>query len=655
MKWQRVRFLESAWLLVLFCVTASLPAAPPPAELSVEELEDAIVATRGKLDRLPLRLVRESGGTLGHRAGLPTNDPESSWVEIDLLENRQFDSIVVVPVVRIDERQTSANFAFPEKFQIRLYSSPEDATGELLFDSTVDALTPYPDRAPIIIDCPGSSARRIRFIPLNLHQVFGFANYVYGLSELLVFDGDNNLALGKPVKARHWTRHRPIWYKDYLNDGYMPFSEPGRGGDAKVNGSRMFVPRESEAPAAVTLDLGSVRKLDEVRLYPFQADRNHTVFHKSALGFPKRFKIEVSEDAGFSSPTVIYDSGANDYLSPGHRLACFSAEDAAGRFVRISSGRLPPHPRKAGSIFAMSEIEVISRGEVVSRGADAVFSHQLDIGNYPMKMLTDGESANGFIMPMRAWLAGLVERNRLEARLAALETELQTRYQRHSRIARWMKWTVGIALLLLLAVYFWQRHTRLRHIYSLREDLAADLHDEIGSNFSGIALLSDDLVHEPDMPPAHIPQLASIAGISRASASNARALVRFLESRNVTGKLLEEMQITAEMLLAKHSYSFDVDGYKHVGKLEPKDKWHLLLFFKEALNNIVRHAGATDVGIRLQLTPKQLTLNITDNGCGLQAGQRPSHLTMRAEKLNANVTFTAPPEGGTTINLEKPL
>lgn len=648
-------------VVALLPVKAALSAESPPpnafADLSMAEVEQAIETTQETLDQLPSRLIRESGGTLGFRSNQKVDQPQEAWVEVDLKENRRFDTIVLVPAVIIDENKVISNHIFPERFQIRSYASAEDEIGQLLFDSTIEPLTPYPNQSPVIIDCPGASAQRIRFIPLELHQLLDLPQYLFALSELLVFDGNQNLALGKPVTAKYWTEHSPIWHKKYLTDGYMPYSEPSARTDGKINCSRMLIPPESKTPASITLDLGSEQLLDEIRLYPIHMDRNYAVFHKAAMGFPQQFKIEVSKNAAFTSPTVIFDTGSTDYPSPGHRLACFSAKSATGRFVRITATRLPTHPRRKGFIYAFAEIEVLAQGDVISRGAKVALSHRIDIRKYPASMLVDGISANGTILPMRSWLAELAERNRLEVKLAALQSELQARYLRQSRIVHALRWGIGIAILLTIVVYFWQRLVRQSHIYRLRENLAADLHDEIGGNFSGIALLSDELAHEEDMPEAHIQQLISIAEISRTSANNARTLVRFLESRHVRGELLGEMQATAELLLTKHHYTFEIDGYKYVKKLAPKEKWHLLLFFKEALNNIAKHAQAREVKIQLQFTAKRLSLSIMDNGHGLDTtnNRPPAHLAMRAQKLKAKLDISTRPDGGTSIQLEKPL
>ena len=89
--------------------------------------------------------------------------------------------------------------------------------------------------------------------------------------------------------------------------------------------------------------------------------------------------------------------------------------------------------------------------------------------------------------------------------------------------------------------------------------------------------------------------------------------------------------------------------------LTPTEKWELVLFLKEALHNIVKHADATRVSIRTHAEAKQLHLEISDNGRGLQDDNPPPvHLAKRAKKLNAHLTFDTPETGGTTIQLTIP-
>ncbi|MEP4047774.1 MAG: ATP-binding protein, partial [Luteolibacter sp.] len=79
-------------------------------------------------------------------------------------------------------------------------------------------------------------------------------------------------------------------------------------------------------------------------------------------------------------------------------------------------------------------------------------------------------------------------------------------------------------------------------------------------------------------------------------------------------------------------------------------------FHKECLVNISRHSEATECSIDLVATPDQLTLTITDNGCGLpesSSNQAPYSLKRRARLLRAKVRVESHPATGTTIRLSR--
>src|SRR5205823_14799053 len=52
--------------------------------------------------------------------------------------------------------------------------------------------------------------------------------------------------------------------------------------------------------------------------------------------------------------------------------------------------------------------------------------------------------------------------------------------------------------------------------------------------------------------------------------------------------------------------------------LDPKLRHGIFLAFKEALNNVVRHSGATEVRLKIDVAEKCLSISITDNGHGFR-------------------------------------
>jgi signal transduction histidine kinase len=87
---------------------------------------------------------------------------------------------------------------------------------------------------------------------------------------------------------------------------------------------------------------------------------------------------------------------------------------------------------------------------------------------------------------------------------------------------------------------------------------------------------------------------------------------------------------------------------------------HLFLAVKEALNNAVRHGGASEVGFRVRLLENQLCILITDNGSGFDAlarsnGNGLSNLRNRLEHLHGRCELESAPGAGTTVSLQLPL
>jgi signal transduction histidine kinase len=95
-------------------------------------------------------------------------------------------------------------------------------------------------------------------------------------------------------------------------------------------------------------------------------------------------------------------------------------------------------------------------------------------------------------------------------------------------------------------------------------------------------------------------------------------------------------------------------------ELDPEQRRNLIFFFKEALHNIVRHARASAVEIRLECGERELVLTISDNGRGLPepviaGAPRLRTLEQRAGSLNGRLDIRSDKESGTRLTLGFPL
>jgi signal transduction histidine kinase len=95
-------------------------------------------------------------------------------------------------------------------------------------------------------------------------------------------------------------------------------------------------------------------------------------------------------------------------------------------------------------------------------------------------------------------------------------------------------------------------------------------------------------------------------------------------------------------------------------KIEVAKRKDLLLAFKEALTNIVKHAEATEVVVYFQHAEKMFQIVIADNGRGFMApltkqGNGIANMNDRLNKWGGKVDFSSPSEGGLRVVLKLPI
>jgi signal transduction histidine kinase len=88
----------------------------------------------------------------------------------------------------------------------------------------------------------------------------------------------------------------------------------------------------------------------------------------------------------------------------------------------------------------------------------------------------------------------------------------------------------------------------------------------------------------------------------------------------------------------------------------PAVRRHVLLFFKEAVTNVARHAGATVVIVEIEALKGRFRMSIRDNGCGFDplqpyTGRGLKSLQYRAREIQADFRVRSVPGEGTDIEL----
>ncbi len=220
----------------------------------------------------------------------------------------------------------------------------------------------------------------------------------------------------------------------------------------------------------------------------------------------------------------------------------------------------------------------------------------------------------------------------------------------------WFKLLIGLALLAVMIVFYRIRLARLRALERLRQQIARDLHDEVGANLGSISLLTEVMEKLPQPG-----DLAQIRFTANQTVDTLRDLVWIINpSHEHLADLVARLKQIAAIMLTNVSYVFaEMEQAKNI-KLGLELRRNVPPLFKEALNNIRKHSRAKNVTIQLYCRDGNLLLEVKDDGVGFDAssnfpGDGLKNFQNRATEMQAELTVTSRPQVGTTVKLSAPI
>ena len=205
------------------------------------------------------------------------------------------------------------------------------------------------------------------------------------------------------------------------------------------------------------------------------------------------------------------------------------------------------------------------------------------------------------------------------------------------------------------------RTKRLLEVEKLRNSIARDLHDDLGSTLSSIHILSQMALHKEDA--------ANKVLFSKINSQTANMMDKLSDivwsihpNNDNLERLLSKMQeFAAEILEPKGiTYQFEVaEGAEYV-KLDLEKRRNLFLIFKEALNNTAKYAESKHLDIKLSIEGNKLRLLIKDDGKGfdpqqIKKGNGLFNMQQRASMMGGSMTIESLPQKGTSIQLSAPI
>lgn len=231
----------------------------------------------------------------------------------------------------------------------------------------------------------------------------------------------------------------------------------------------------------------------------------------------------------------------------------------------------------------------------------------------------------------------------------------------------WQRWwflaLVMIAVGCAGTLLYRYRVAHLLELERVRTHIATDLHDDIGSSLSQIAVLSEVVRRQVEGTEAVAQPLSTIASTSRELVDSMSDIVWAINpNRDNLSDLAHRMRRFASDLFTANEieFHFDSSEAEYTMRLGAEVRRQVFLIFKESANNIVRHSGCSSVEVGLRVENHTISLTLKDDGKGFDIAQSSQghglmSMTRRAKSLGADLEISSRAGIGTMVSLKVPL
>ncbi len=226
--------------------------------------------------------------------------------------------------------------------------------------------------------------------------------------------------------------------------------------------------------------------------------------------------------------------------------------------------------------------------------------------------------------------------------------------------AFWMTWWFRLAILagvLISAAALYRYRVRsILHVERLRQRIARDLHDDIGTNLSAIVLASDLGPSAPPSPEART-ALDEIRAVALVTQEHMRDIVWMLNPQNDSPELLvARMREDATRLLRTIPHTFQGPSGELPREISLALKRNIFLMYKESLHNISRHSRATTAAIDIEYINGKFDISVQDDGVGFDPrsvirGNGLDSMEERAGQIGAELNVDSVPGMGTRVRI----
>jgi two-component sensor histidine kinase len=222
----------------------------------------------------------------------------------------------------------------------------------------------------------------------------------------------------------------------------------------------------------------------------------------------------------------------------------------------------------------------------------------------------------------------------------------------------WFYTICGISVLGFLYFLYRYRLSQVIKFYHLRTKISQDLHDEVGSTLTSIGILSK--VSESNLEKDKSKSAALLNKISEQAADMQQSMSDIVWSIRPDNDKMEDLIIRMREYLGQtaEAKNFEIEFFADEGilkeNLSMEHRQHLLLIFKEAVNNAVKYSNGNKVSVVIEKVNRRLKLKVEDDGVGFNVETTRSsnglkNMRQRATELNGILQINSSVNGGTVV------
>ena len=234
----------------------------------------------------------------------------------------------------------------------------------------------------------------------------------------------------------------------------------------------------------------------------------------------------------------------------------------------------------------------------------------------------------------------------------------------------WWFWLLTTGLFISLSLYINNLHQKRKRdallaetnrklmLTQMRQQIASDLHDDLGADITRLTLLARQLELRGNNGNEQFSMIAKLGSNLRDTLSH---IIWSTDPKldDVKSLILSITEYGSEMLqLAGIEVKFEIHETNEAIQLNPQIRQNVWLMVKEIIQNCVKHSKATEAFIRINQTDNFLKINIEDNGRGIDfeaegnKGRGLENLRYRAEKIDAYLSIESEQRAFTKIGFK---